>query len=50
VKLSPAEAVGGFLSHHVSRNVLVDLLDNKDQPASVNEPRSVAYTIAPVTK
>ena len=50
VKLSPSDARGGFLTGHVSRNLLVDLLDNKDQPAAVTNQRTVAYTIVPAAR
>jgi len=50
VKLSPAEARGGFLTGHVCRNVLIDLLENNDQPSAVTAARTISYTIAPVGK
>jgi hypothetical protein len=47
VKLSPAETAPGFLTGHVSRNVLIDLLESGDRPAAVKDARTVRFTIAP---
>jgi len=47
VKLSPAETGPGFLTGGVSRNILIDLLENNDQPAVVKDARTIRYTIAP---
>ena len=46
VKLSPAEASGGFLTGHVSRNVLIDLLGG-DQATAIKDAKTVAWTITP---
>lgn len=50
VKLSAADWTDPFLSKASCRNVLVDLLENKDQSAPVKEAKSVKYTIAPAGK
>lgn len=47
VKLSPSETPRGFLTAHVSRNVLIDLLESNDQPAAIKEPKTVRFTIVP---
>jgi hypothetical protein len=47
VKLSPTETPRGFLTGHVSRNVLIDLLESSDQPAAIKEPRAVSFTVLP---
>lgn len=47
MKLSPAESTGGFLAGYISRNVLIDLLENNDQPAPVKDERVVSYTLNP---
>ncbi|MCX5658258.1 MAG: hypothetical protein NTW19_00880 [Planctomycetota bacterium] len=46
VKLSPTEWKDAFLSAAVERNVMVDLLENKDQPTAVTGVKRVGYRIA----
>lgn len=45
VKLSPSMWEDTFLSRGTARNVLIDLLENKDQPTLVEKARNVRYTI-----
>lgn len=47
VKLSPGETSEGFLTGGVSRNILIDLLENSDKPAAIKEAKSVSYRIEP---
>ena len=49
VKLSPADWKDAFLTGAICRNVLIDLLENGDQPAAVQAPRKVSYRIAAAT-
>ncbi|MCX5659688.1 MAG: hypothetical protein NTW19_08205 [Planctomycetota bacterium] len=46
VKLSPADWADPFLSKGTGRTVLVDLLENGDQPATVKEAKKVGYLVA----
>jgi hypothetical protein len=38
----------GFLTRGVCRNILVDVLENGGQPATVDAPRKLAYRVAAV--
>lgn len=49
VKLSPEDWKDTYLTRAVCRNVLIDLLENKDQPAAVKKA-TVSYRIAPAKK
>ena len=48
VKLSPEDWTDKYLSGAICRNVLIDLLENNDQPTVIKDARSVAYTISPL--
>ena len=50
VKLSPAETGPGFLTGGVSRNILIDLLESKDQPVALKDARAISWSIAPAAK
>ena len=49
-KLSPAEWADNWFTKATARNVLIDLLDNGDKPATVTAARKVSYRIEPVAK
>ncbi len=49
VKLSPADWTDPWFTKATCRNILIDLLDNKDQPGSVKEA-SVSYRLQPAPK
>ena len=50
VKLSPADWADAYLSRAICRNVLVDLLENNDQPTTVKEAKKIGYRIEAVKK
>ncbi len=45
VKLSPTETAPGWLTAGVSRNILIDLLENDDRPTALRGARKIAYRI-----
>lgn len=50
MKLSPAEWADTYLSRGSARNVLIDLLESGDKPASVKAVKQIRYRIEPVEK
>ncbi|MCX5659023.1 MAG: hypothetical protein NTW19_04785 [Planctomycetota bacterium] len=50
VKLSEADWATQFIGHVVCRNVLVDLLESDDKPATITGAKTVGYRIEPEGK
>ena len=51
VKLSPAEWKDGWLNPGaMARNVMIDLLESADKPATIKGEKKIAYRIEPTTK
>ena len=48
--LSPSEWKGGVITRDISRNVLIDLLDNGGEPEALNGTKRAKYRIAAVDK